>query len=227
MNRLLVVGLSSIECALDLNASSNRPPLRTNVKLIERAHSNRGNTVCNSYSQISKANISMIQQNKEHMNKKYIFKCKIAFFHAGLFLIRGGETALYSYVQIQLKTIILSGSSKFKVSMDLESTQLAREIQMRIPAIFHTLLGINCAPNRLKLQEHSDSNYLSLLLMQLHSKYVIAYTNFFYFRWLCFLLQEPSGSLLVFLYFDSVRIFDYNHVVFVIYEYQNVWIWDS
>ena len=93
MNRLLVVGLSSIECALDLNAPY--------VKLIERSHSNRGNTVCNCYSQMSKANISMIQQNKEHMNKKYIFKCKIAFFHAGLFLIRGGETALYSYVQIQ------------------------------------------------------------------------------------------------------------------------------
>ena len=37
---------SSIECTLDLNAPSNRPPLRTNMKLIEHAHSNRGNTVC-------------------------------------------------------------------------------------------------------------------------------------------------------------------------------------
>ena len=43
----LTAGLSSIECALDLNTPSNRPPLRTNVTLIERTHSNRGNTVYN------------------------------------------------------------------------------------------------------------------------------------------------------------------------------------
>ena len=30
----MVVGLSSIECTLDLNVPSNRPPLRINVKLI-------------------------------------------------------------------------------------------------------------------------------------------------------------------------------------------------
>ena len=41
----LTAGLSSIECAFDLNAPSNRPPLRTNVTLIECTHSNRGNTV--------------------------------------------------------------------------------------------------------------------------------------------------------------------------------------
>ena len=41
----LTAGLSSIECVLDLNAPSNRPPLRTNVTLIERTHSNLGNTV--------------------------------------------------------------------------------------------------------------------------------------------------------------------------------------
>ena len=40
MNWLLFVGLSSIECALDLKAPSIRPPLRTNMKLIEHAHSN-------------------------------------------------------------------------------------------------------------------------------------------------------------------------------------------
>ena len=33
------------ECALDLNAHSNRPPLRTNLKLIEDPHFNRGNMV--------------------------------------------------------------------------------------------------------------------------------------------------------------------------------------
>ena len=38
-------GLSSIECALDLNAPSNRPPSSTNMKLVERTRSNRGNTV--------------------------------------------------------------------------------------------------------------------------------------------------------------------------------------
>ena len=45
----LTAGLRSIECALDLNVPSNRPPLRTNVTLIECTHSNRGNTV-NSHS---------------------------------------------------------------------------------------------------------------------------------------------------------------------------------
>ena len=154
---------------------------------------------------MSKANILMIQQNKEHMNNMYIFKCKIAFFHAGLFLIRGGRNCL---VQLcTLETIILSGSSEIKVLMDLESTQLAREIQTRTPAISHNFGDKLCSYNRLTLHKHSDSNYISLLLMQLHSKYVIAYTNFFYFRWLCFLLQEPPGSLLVFLYFDSVEYF--------------------
>ena len=42
----VVVGLSLIECALDLNTPSNRPPPSTNTKLIERTRSNRGNTVC-------------------------------------------------------------------------------------------------------------------------------------------------------------------------------------
>ena len=40
------VGLSSTECTFDLNVPSNRPPLRTNMKLIERTHSNRGSAVC-------------------------------------------------------------------------------------------------------------------------------------------------------------------------------------
>ena len=31
---------------LDLNAPSNGPPPSTNMKLVERARSNRGNTVC-------------------------------------------------------------------------------------------------------------------------------------------------------------------------------------
>ena len=38
--------MSSIECALDLNVPLNRPPRRTNMKLIECACSNQGNTVC-------------------------------------------------------------------------------------------------------------------------------------------------------------------------------------
>ena len=41
----LTAGLISIESAFDLNVPSNRPPLRTNVTLIERTHFNRGNTV--------------------------------------------------------------------------------------------------------------------------------------------------------------------------------------
>ena len=77
-----------------------------------------------------------------------------------------------------LETIILSGSSEIKVLMDLESTQLAREIQTRTPAISHNFGDKLCSYNRLTSHEHSDSNYISLLLMQLHSKYVIAYTNF-------------------------------------------------
>ena len=41
----LTAGMSSIECAFDFNSPSNRPPLRTNVTLIECKHSNQGNTV--------------------------------------------------------------------------------------------------------------------------------------------------------------------------------------
>ena len=40
------VGLNSIQCALDHSAPSNTTPLGANLKLIERARSNRGNTVC-------------------------------------------------------------------------------------------------------------------------------------------------------------------------------------
>ena len=40
------MGLNSIQRALDHSAPSNTTPLGANLKLIERARSNRGNTVC-------------------------------------------------------------------------------------------------------------------------------------------------------------------------------------
>ena len=40
------MGLNSIQRAIDHSATSNTTPLGANLKLIERARSNRGNTVC-------------------------------------------------------------------------------------------------------------------------------------------------------------------------------------
>ena len=44
--QLIAVGMNSIQRALDHSAPSNTTPLGANLKLIERARSNRGNTVC-------------------------------------------------------------------------------------------------------------------------------------------------------------------------------------
>ena len=45
LNLVIAVGLNSIQRTLDHSAPSNTTPLGANLQLIERARSNRGNTV--------------------------------------------------------------------------------------------------------------------------------------------------------------------------------------